>query len=56
LDAPEVAIYLPPLIWGSLFNHTEDCVLLVVASDVYDESDYLRDYDEFLALAVTKET
>jgi len=55
LDAPEVGIYLPPLVWGSLLNHTEDCVLLVLASAVYDESDYLRDYDEFLALTATEE-
>ncbi len=29
-------------------NFSEDCILLVLASEYYDESDYIRDYDEFL--------
>ena len=29
-------------------NFTPDCVLVVLASEHYDESDYIRDYDKFL--------
>ena len=29
-------------------NFSEDCVLLVLASEVFDESDYIRDYEEFI--------
>ena len=36
-------------VWHTISNVTEDVVLLVVASGLYDESDYLRDYKAFLA-------
>lgn len=35
-------------VWVTVFGHTFDTVLLVLASQPYDESDYLRDYDGFL--------
>jgi hypothetical protein len=34
-----------------MHDFSADCVLLLLASAVYDEADYIRDYDEFLALA-----
>ena len=48
LDSPELALYVPPMIWGTQYKYTSDAVLLVLASDVYDPSDYIRDYDRFL--------
>jgi len=36
--------------WGIQYKYSEDAILLVFASDYYDASDYIRDYDEFLAL------
>jgi hypothetical protein len=36
------------MIWREMFDFSENCVLIVLASDYYDESDYIRDYDEFL--------
>jgi hypothetical protein len=36
------------MIWREMFDFSDDCVLMVLASDYYDESDYIRDYDEFL--------
>jgi dTDP-4-dehydrorhamnose 3,5-epimerase-like enzyme len=38
---------IPPMIWHEMFGFSKDCVLLVLASDVYSESDYIRDYKEF---------
>ena len=32
-------------------NFSPDCVLVVLASEHYDESDYIRDYDKFLEVA-----
>ena len=32
-----------------MFDFSSDAVLMVLASDLYDESDYIRSYDEFLA-------
>ena len=49
LDSPEKGLYIAPLIWGIQSGHSEDCVMLVLASDVYQESGYLRNYAEFLA-------
>lgn len=41
-------LYIGPLIWREMFDFTEDAVLLVLASDYYDENDYLRNYDFYL--------
>ena len=36
------------MIWREMFDFSEDCVLLVLASEYYDEKEYIRDYNEFL--------
>jgi UDP-2-acetamido-3-amino-2,3-dideoxy-glucuronate N-acetyltransferase len=48
LDSPEIGVYLPPLVWGIQYKYSADSVLLVLASQLYDAADYIRDYDEFL--------
>ena len=50
LDRPDVGLHLPPMVWAAQYNYTPDAVLLVLASDPYDAEDYIRDYEEFLAL------
>jgi len=50
LDRPSLGVYLPPMVWGVQHSYTPASVLLVLASDHYDPADYIRDYDEFLAL------
>ena len=35
-------------VWHEMYNFSNDAVLLVLASDYYDESDYIRDYDDFI--------
>jgi UDP-2-acetamido-3-amino-2,3-dideoxy-glucuronate N-acetyltransferase len=49
LDQPRLGLHLPPLVWGVQYKFSEDAVLLVFASHLYDPGDYIRDYDEFLA-------
>jgi hypothetical protein len=44
-----VGVVLGPGLWHTMHSFSSGCVLLVAASDHYDESDYIRDYDEFLA-------
>jgi dTDP-4-dehydrorhamnose 3,5-epimerase-like enzyme len=51
LDAPNLGLYLPPMTWATQYKYSPDALLLVFASDLYDPADYIRDYDEFLALA-----
>lgn len=48
LDKPNLGLFQDALIWGEMHNFSDDCVLMVLASELYDESDYIRDYDEFL--------
>jgi len=50
LDNPQSGLFIEGLVWHEMHDFSEDCVLLVLASDHYDESDYVRDYDNFLEL------
>ncbi len=51
LNRPWQGLHVPPMIWASEVNFDPGSVCLVMASDVYDEADYIRDYDAFLAAA-----
>lgn len=51
LSTPEIGLYIPPMVWGIQYMYTPDALMLVLASDVYSAPDYIRNYDEFLALA-----
>lgn len=48
IDQPNQGLMIPPLVWHEMHDFSEDCVLLVLASDYYDEDDYIRDYEEFV--------
>ena len=37
--------------WREMYDFSSDAVLMVLASDIYKEEDYIRDYDEFLRLS-----
>ena len=49
LDTPDKGLHLPAGCWGEQFSHSPDCILLVLASLPYENYDYIRDYDTFLA-------
>lgn len=48
LDSSTKGLVIGDLIWREMHDFSEDCVLLVLASERYDENDYIREYDEFL--------
>lgn len=48
LNRPDVGLHIPPGIWASEVNFSSGSICLVLASHEYDESDYMRDYKEFL--------
>lgn len=48
LNKPNIGLHLPKGIWRELENFSSGAVCLVLASDVFEESDYIRDYDVFL--------
>jgi dTDP-4-dehydrorhamnose 3,5-epimerase-like enzyme len=50
LSSPEQGVYLPPLLWTTVVPDSRDAAVIVLASAEYDPDDYIRDYDEFLAV------
>ncbi len=44
-------LLIPPMIWHEMFDFSPDCVLMVLADDYYYESDYIRNYNDFIKLA-----
>lgn len=49
LNRPHIGLYIPPMIWRDMSNFSSGSVCAVLASDFYDEDDYLREYDAFVA-------
>lgn len=54
LNRPHTGIYLPKMVWKDMYDFSEDSVLLVLSSEHYDSSEYIRDYDEFVKLIQQK--
>ena len=50
LDRSTLGLHMPPMTWGAQYDYSDDAVLLVLASHVYEAEDYIHDYDEFLEL------
>lgn len=48
LNDPSVGLYIGTYVWREMFDFTEGSVLLVLASEYYDENDYIRNYDFYL--------
>jgi len=55
LSRPDEMLHLGAMIWHEMRDFSPDCVLMVVADAAYDEADYIRDYDQFLAAAGGRE-
>ena len=50
LEKPYEGLYVSNNIWREMYDFSDDAVLMVLASDYYNESDYIRNYDEFLSM------
>lgn len=48
LEKPYEGLYIANYMWREMYEFSEDAVLLVLASELYNEDDYIRDYEEFL--------
>ena len=46
LDDPNQGLYLPRMLWKEMYDFSKDCVLLVLASEHYDEQEYIRNFEE----------
>jgi hypothetical protein len=49
LGMPTVGLYVPAKVWIELTQFQQGSICLVLASGLFDEADYVRDYDEFAA-------
>jgi hypothetical protein len=49
LEDPRDGLYLPPMVWQDIGGFAEGTVYMVLASAWFDESEYIRDYDAYLA-------
>lgn len=49
LNRPDHGLFVCPMIWREMENFSSGAACLVLASNLYDESDYYRDYNEFLS-------
>lgn len=47
LDSPKVGLYIPKMCWR-MMQYSHNAVQMCIASEVFDEKDYIRDYQEFL--------
>ena len=49
LEKPYEGLFVASAMWREMFDFSPDAVLMVLASELYDESDYIRDYDQFVS-------
>ena len=55
LDKPNEGLYVSNNMWREMFDFSSDAVLMVLASELYDESDYIRNYEDFLTFVREQE-
>ena len=48
LEGPEQALVVPPGFWREMSNFSSDALMMVYASELYDEADYIRDWDSYV--------
>lgn len=48
LNSPTQGLLIDSCLWREMHDFSDDCVLMILASDHYDEADYIRDYQVFL--------
>lgn len=50
LNHPNQALYLDKMVWKEMYDFSDNAVLLVISNQMYDENEYIRNYDEFIEL------
>lgn len=48
LNSPDIGLLVENMVWIELHDFSSDCCLVTLSNDIYEESDYIRDYNEFL--------
>ncbi len=55
LNRPHTGVYLPKMVWKDMYDFSADSVLLCLASEHYDSSEYIRQYDDYLKMINVRE-
>lgn len=55
LNKPKMGLFLDTMLWKDMYDFSSDSVLLCIASEHYDGSEYIRDYDEYLKIIAEME-
>ncbi len=55
MNSPGRGLLIGDMVWRDMRDFSKDCVLLVLASENYDESDYIRDYNSFREMLADQE-
>lgn len=50
LNRPKTGLYIPTMVWKEMYDFSNDSVLLCLASEHYDDTEYIRDYDSYVEL------
>lgn len=48
LNNKHTGLYLEPMVWKEMYDFSDDAVLLVMASELYDQNEYINDYDKLM--------
>jgi len=56
LDKPNYGLYLGPMVWHKMTHFSTNSIILVLCSDQFKESDYIRDYKEFCTLVKSNDS
>jgi hypothetical protein len=49
LDSPNLGLHIPPYVWSTQYQYSPEASLIVLCSEGYDASSYIRSYDDYLA-------
>lgn len=55
LDSPDKGLLIESYLWREMYDFSKDAVLMVLASEYYDEKDYIRDYNSFVDYVKNRE-
>ena len=55
LNRANVGLHIPPGIWASEINFSSGSICLVMASEKYNEADYIRDYDDYINYLINEQ-
>ena len=50
LNRPKTGLYIPSMVWKEMYDFSDDSVLLCLASEHYDDTEYVRDYEKYMNL------